>query len=90
MLTAIPVHADTTLKVHGSDGLKSTIQVRNGKGRMSSDDRREYLLYDSGTGTITYVEPKQQQYTQLPHCPMVFSMATENLKSRKYQTCFAS
>ena len=65
MLTAIPVHADTTLKVHGSDGLKSTIQVRNGKGRMSSDDRREYLLYDSGTGTITYVEPKQQQYTQL-------------------------
>ena len=65
MLAAMPVHADITLKVRGSDGLKSTIQVRNGKGRMSSDGRGEYLLYDSGTGTISYVEPKQQQYTQL-------------------------
>ena len=65
MLAAMPVHADTTLKVRGSDGLKSTIQVRNGKGRVSSVGRSEYLLYDSRTGTITYVEPIQQQYTQL-------------------------
>ena len=64
-LAAMPVHADATLKVRGSDGLESTIQVRNGKGRMSSYGRGEYLLYDSMTGTITYVEPKQQQYTQL-------------------------
>jgi hypothetical protein len=64
-LAAMPVAADITLKVHGSDGLKSVIQVRNGKGRMSSDGRGEYLLYDSRTGTITYVEPEQQQYTQL-------------------------
>jgi len=65
MLAAMPVHADATLKVRGSDGLKSTIQVRNGKGRVSSVGRSEYLLYDSRTGTITYVEPIQQQYTQL-------------------------
>lgn len=65
MLAAMPVHADATLKVSGSDGLKSTIQVRNGKGRVSSGGTGEYLLYDSRTGTITYVEPKQQQYTQL-------------------------
>ena len=65
MLAAVPVHADTTLKVKGSDGLKSTIQLRNGKGRMSSEGMGEYLLYDSGAGTITYVEPQQQQYTQL-------------------------
>ena len=32
---------------------------------MSSEGRGEYLLYDSGTGTITFVEPNQQQYTQL-------------------------
>jgi hypothetical protein len=65
MLAAVPVHADTTLKVQGSDGLKSTIQIRNGKGRMSSEGMGEYLLYDSGTGTITYVEPLARQYTQL-------------------------
>ena len=65
MLAALSVQADTTLKVQGSDGLKSIIQVRNGKGRMSSEGMREYLLYDSGTGTITYVEPQQRQYTQL-------------------------
>jgi len=65
MLAAMPVHADITLKVRGSDGLNSTIQVRNGKGRVSSDDRGEYLLYDGRTGIITYVEPQQRQYTQL-------------------------
>jgi len=65
MLAAVPVHADTTLKVQGSDGLKSTIQIRNGKGRIGSEGMGEYLLYDSGTGTITYVEPLAQQYTQL-------------------------
>jgi hypothetical protein len=65
MLAAMPVHADATLKVRGSDGLKSTIQVRNGKCRMSSEGMGEYLLYDSGTGTITYVETMRQQYTQL-------------------------
>jgi len=65
MLAAVPVHADTTLKVQGSDGLKSTIQIRNGKGRIGSEGMGEYLLYDSGTGTITYVEPQQRQYTQL-------------------------
>jgi hypothetical protein len=32
---------------------------------MSSEGRGEYLLFDSGTGTITFVEPNQQQYTQL-------------------------
>jgi hypothetical protein len=65
MLAAMPVQGDITLKVRGSDGLKSTIQVRNGTGRISTDGRGEYLLYDSGTGTVTYVEPQQQQYTQL-------------------------
>jgi len=65
MLAAIPVQADITLNVRGSDGLNSKIQVRNGKGRISTDSRGEYLLYDSGSGTVTYVEPQQQQYTQL-------------------------
>jgi len=64
-LAAVPVAADTTLKVQGSDGLKSTIQVRNGKGRMSSEGMGEYLLYDSNTGTITYVEPQRLHYTQM-------------------------
>ena len=65
MLAAVPVSADTTLKVQGSDGLKSTIQIRNGKGRIGSEGVGEYLLYDSDTGTITYVEPLGRQYTQV-------------------------
>lgn len=64
-LAAVPASADTTLKVQGSDGLQSTIQIRNGKGRIGSEGRGEYLLYDSGTGTITYVEPLARQYTQV-------------------------
>jgi len=65
MLAAMSAQGDITLNVRGSDGLKSTIQVRNGTGRISTDDRREYLLYNSDTGTVTYVEPQQHQYTQL-------------------------
>jgi hypothetical protein len=65
MLATVPVHADTTLKVQGSDGLKSTIQIRNGMGRIGSEGVGEYLLYDSGTGSITYVEPLARQYTQV-------------------------
>jgi len=65
MLAATRVQADITLNVRGSDGLKSTIQVRNGTGKISTAGRGEYLLYDSGTGTVTYVEPQQQQYTRL-------------------------
>ena len=76
MLAAIPVQADITLNVHGSDGLKSTIQVRNGKGRISTDGRGEYLLYDSGTGTVTYVEPQQQQYTQLTAAELAATVQT--------------
>jgi hypothetical protein len=81
MLAAMPVHADATLKVRGSDGLKSTIQVRNGKGRVSSAGRSEYLLYDSRTGTITYVEPIQQQYTQLTTAELEATvLAAANIK----------
>jgi len=65
LLAAMPVQADSTLKVRGSDGLNSTIQVRNGKGRLNVDGMSEYLVYDSRSGTITYVEPQQQQYTQV-------------------------
>jgi len=65
MLVTLPAHADATLVVQGSDGLKSTIQVRNGKGKMSATGVDEYIIYDTGTGTITYVEPQQQRYTQM-------------------------
>jgi hypothetical protein len=70
-LAAMPVHADSTLQVQGSDGLNSTIQVRNGMGRVSSDGRGDYLLYDSGTGVITYVEPQKRQYTQMTAAELV-------------------
>ncbi|MGB5177114.1 MAG: hypothetical protein WBP44_00145 [Gammaproteobacteria bacterium] len=65
MLAAVPVQADITLNVRGSDGLNSTLRVRNGNGRISADGRAEYLLYDSRNGIVTYVEPQQRQYTQL-------------------------
>ncbi len=65
MLAVLSASADATLDVLGPDGLKSTIQVRNDKGRISNNRSSDYLLYDNGTGLITYVEPQQQQYTQL-------------------------
>ena len=65
MLATLPVHADATLVVQGSDGLESMIQVRNGKGKMSAAGVDEYIIYDTGAGTITYVEPQQQRYTQM-------------------------
>jgi len=81
MLAAMPAHADATLNVRGSDGLESTIQVRNGKGRMSSDGRGEYLVFDSGTGTITYVEPEQRQYSQLTAAELEATLqTTANIK----------
>ena len=65
MLGAMPAHADTTMGIQGSDGLNTSIQIRNGKGRVSSIGRDDYLLYDSGTSVITYVEPANLQYTQM-------------------------
>jgi len=65
LLAAPPAGADATLYVQGSDGLKSTIQLRGGKGRMSAAGMDEYVVYDAGTGTITYVEPGQRQYMQV-------------------------
>lgn len=65
MLASLPVHADATLVVRGSDGLQSTVHVRNGKGKMSADGMDEYLIYDTGIGTITYVEPQERRYTQI-------------------------
>ena len=78
MLAAIPVQADITLNVRGSDGLNSTIQVRNGKGRINTAGRGEYLLYDSSTGTVTYVEPQQRQYTQLTTAELQATVKSAN------------
>jgi hypothetical protein len=76
MLVTLPAHADATLVVQGSDGLKSTIQVRNGKGKMSAAGMDEYILYDTGTGTITYVEPQQQRYTQVSEASLQANLQT--------------
>jgi hypothetical protein len=65
MLATLPVHADATLVVQGSDGLKSTIQVRTGKGKMSAAGMDEYIIYDTAEAVISYVEPLQQRYTQV-------------------------
>lgn len=65
LFAGAPVQADATLGVQGSDGLDTSIQIRNGKGRISSVGRKDYLLYDSDAGIITYVEPGYQRYTQL-------------------------
>ena len=65
MLANPPVQADATLFVQGPDGQKSMIQVRNGKGKMSAAGRDEYIIYDAGAATITYVEPQLRRYTQM-------------------------
>jgi len=81
MLAVMPVQADTTLKIQGSDELNTSIQIRNGKGRIGADGRGDYLLYDSGTKTITYVEPEAQQYTQLTTAELdAMALAAANVK----------
>ena len=81
MLAVMPVQADTTLKIQGSDGLNTSIQIRNGKGRIGGDGRGDYLLYDSSTKTITYVEPEAQQYTQLTTAELqAIAQAAANVK----------
>ena len=65
MLSPLPAHADATLVVQGSDGLQSTIQLRNGRGKMSASGMDAYIIYDAGAGTVTYVEPQERRYTQI-------------------------
>lgn len=82
MLAAAPAFADATLNVQGSDGLRSTIQVKDGKGRMSSAGMSEYLLYDTRTGTITYVEPQQRRYTQVTERTLAANLqSAQNIRS---------
>lgn len=65
LLAALPVHADATLVIQGSDGLRSMIQIKDGRGKMSTAGSEDYVIYDSGAGIITYVEPQQRRYTQV-------------------------
>ena len=76
LLAARPAGADATLFVQGSDGLKSMIQLRGGKGKMSAAGRDEYVVYDTGSGTITYVEPSRRQYTQLTEAELQSGLQT--------------
>jgi len=64
LLAVMPAFADTTLVVQGSDGLESSIQVRHGRGKMSTAGMPGYLVFDAGSRSITYVEPDQRRYTQ--------------------------
>jgi hypothetical protein len=65
MFMALPAYADATLTLGGPNGPDSTIFIRGDKGRISSADRMEYLLYDRGAQTIVFVEPAVQQYTRM-------------------------
>ena len=65
MLQALPVQADATLVVQGSDGMQSLIQLRNGKGRLSASGMDQYLVYDAASRTVTYVQPQERRYTQV-------------------------
>ena len=76
LLVAQPAGADATLIIQGSDGLKSTIQLRGGKGKISAAGMDEYVLYDTGSGTITYVEPAQRQYMQVTEAELQSGLQT--------------
>jgi hypothetical protein len=76
LLAAQPVSADATLIVQGSDGLRSMIQLRGGKGKMSAAGVDEYVVYDAGSRTITYVEPAQRQYTQVTEAELQSGLQT--------------
>jgi hypothetical protein len=76
LLAARSAGADATLVVQGSDGLKSMIQLRDGKGKMSAAGMDEYVLYDAGTRTITYVEPARRQYTRVTEAELQAGLKT--------------
>ena len=76
IIGVMPTRADTTLGIQGSDGLNSLIQIRDGKGRVSSNGREDYLLYDSDLSVFTYVEPGSQQYTQVTVAELEAAMQT--------------
>lgn len=78
LLLVSAAHADTTLVVQGSDGLSSTIQVKNGLGRLTAAGRDEYLIYDAGAGVITYVEPRERRYTQVSRQQLEANLKTVN------------
>jgi hypothetical protein len=78
LLLVSAAHADTTLVVQGSDGLSSTIQVRNGLGRLTTAGRDEYLIYDAAAGVITYVEPRERRYTQVSRQQLEANVKTVN------------
>lgn len=83
LLASMPAGADATLIVQGADGLKSSIQVRNGKGRLNSSGMAGYLVFDTALGNITYVEPDQRRYTQATAAELQSGMqAAANLRER--------
>lgn len=75
-LGASPVVADVTLVLKGTHGHDSTIQVKNGVGRMSNAGWDQYTLFDAGTETMTHVDPKQQRYM-----PMTKERLEENMQA---------
>jgi hypothetical protein len=76
LLAGMPAFADATLVVQGSEGLKSLIQVRQGRGKLSAAGMSEYVIYDTGSRTITYVEPGRQRYTQVTEAELQSGMQT--------------
>jgi hypothetical protein len=54
------------------------IQLRNGKGKMSSAGMDEYIIYDARAATITYVEPQQRSYTQVTEKTLQDNLQTVN------------
>jgi len=76
LLAATPAFADATLLVQGADGMKSSIQVRNGRGRLNSSGMSGYLVFDTRSGSITYVEPDQRRYTQATAAELQSSIQT--------------
>jgi hypothetical protein len=65
ILTASPLVADVTLVLKGTHGHDSTIQVKNGTGRMSNAGWDQYTLFDTRTETMIHVDPKQQRYMSM-------------------------
>jgi hypothetical protein len=81
LLAGMPASADATLIVQGSDGMKSSIQVREGRGRISSPGIPGYLVFDAGSRSITYVEPDQRRYTQATAAELQSGIqAAENIR----------
>lgn len=64
-LGAQAVVADATFNIKGSNDMDSTIQVKNGIGKMTTPGQEDYVVFNSKTGTMIHVDPVRGTFMEM-------------------------